>query len=145
MKKKWLLILSSLSIVGVISAILIYVFVYNKPHPDYIKSNPDFSILASDLFMEFQSDALIANEKYNGKVLALIGSLSSVETTDTQTIAVFAIGEGLFGDEGIRMSMLPEYSDKIQQYTPGSEIAIKGFCSGYNETDVIMEHCSIIE
>lgn len=145
MKKKWLLILSSLAIVGITAAILTYVFVYNKPHPDYIKANPDFRIVASDLFMEFQSDALTANEKYNGKVLALIGSLSSVETTDTQTIAVFAIEEGLFGDAGIRMSMLTEYSDRVSQLTPGSKITIKGFCSGYNETDVIMEHCSILD
>ncbi len=145
MNKKWILVLGSLTIVGIIAAILIYVFVYNKPHPDYIKAKTDFSISATELFVEFQSDTQAANEKYNGKVLAVKGSLSSVETTDMQTIAVFAIEEGLFGDEGIRMSMLTEYSDKVSQYTPGGEITIKGYCSGYNETDVIMEHCSIIE
>ncbi len=144
MKKRWILLAGSLAIVGIIAAILIYVFVYNKPHPDYLKADSDYSITAADLFVEFQSDAQAANKKYNGKILAVKGSLDSVETTENQTIAVFAIEEGLFGDEGIRMSMLPESSTQLTQITPGSEIVIKGYCTGFNETDVIMEHCSII-
>jgi hypothetical protein len=145
MKRKWLLVIGSLAIVGIIGAILIYVFVYNKPHPDYAEADPDFRITATELFTEFQNNTTTANDNYNGKIVAVRGELSSVETTELQTIAVFAIDEGMFGDEGIRMSMLPEYSDQVSQYTPGSNIVIKGFCSGYNGTDVILEHCSIEE
>lgn len=145
MKRKWILIIGSLAIVGIIAAILIYVFVYNKPHPDYAEAEPEFRITATELYNDFRDNAMVANGKYNGKILAVEGSLSSVENTDEQTIAVFAIEEGLFGDEGIRMVMLPEYADRVAQYTPGSTIVVKGFCSGYNATDVILEHCSVVE
>lgn len=145
MKKNWILILGSLAIIGVIAAMLVYIFVYNKQQPDYSKAKPDFALNGAELFKEFRSNPVAAAEKYNGKVLSIEGNLNSVESTDSLTIAVFAIEEGMFGDEGIRFAFIPEFAAKIASTPPESLVTIKGYCTGFNDTDVIMEHCSLVE
>ncbi|HLN53870.1 MAG TPA: hypothetical protein VK212_09185 [Lentimicrobium sp.] len=143
MKKKWLAALGILAGIGVIAAVLIYVFVYNKPQPDYSKEKPDFMLNAESLFREFQADPAKASARYNGKVLEVTGSLSSVYKGDSLVIAVFAIDEGMFGEEGIRFAFIPEFASQVESVAPGTSISIKGYCTGFNDTDVIMEHCSL--
>lgn len=145
MKRKWVMALGILFVIGVIAAVLIYIFVYNKPQPDYAKKDPDITVTAAELFGQFRENPSQASTKYTGKVLAVKGELSSVENTDSQIIGVFALDEGMFGEEGIRFAFIPEYSDEVIETPPGSSITIKGFCTGYNDTDVIMEHCSIVK
>lgn len=145
MKKKWMLIIGSMAILGIIAAILVYCFVYNKQQPDYAVADPDYTLSGTVLFEEFKADPIAAGEKYNGKVLALQGILNSVEITDSLTIAVFAIEEGMFGDEGIRFAFIPKYADEISSTPPQTQVTIKGFCTGFNDTDVIMEHCSLVK
>lgn len=145
MKKKWLLIIGSMAIIGIIAAILVYVFVYNKQQPDYSTADPDYTLSAIVLFEEFKANPVAAGAKYNGKVLALQGNLNSVERTDSLTIAVFAIEDGMFGDEGIRFAFIPMYADEILSTPPETLVTIKGFCTGFNDTDVIMEHCSLVK
>jgi hypothetical protein len=145
MKKKWLAAIGILAIIGIIAAVLIYIFIYNKPQPDYSKIKPDYTVNAEELFTEFQSDISTASAKYTGKVLAVEGNLSSIEKSDSLLIAVFAIDEGLFGEEGIRFAFIPELTAEIESIAPGTPVTIKGYCTGYNDTDVIMEHCSLMK
>jgi hypothetical protein len=145
MKRKWIAALGILISIAVLAAVLVYFFVYNKPQPDYAKKKPDFEVSAADLLAEFKNNTETANQKYNGKVLLVSGVLSYVEQSDSLLIAVFAIEVGLFGDEGVRMAFIPEFNDEISAVLPGSQISVKGYCTGYNEVDVIMEHCSIPE
>ena len=77
------------------------------------KQNADFSISGKELFLQFKNSTQQASEKYTGKVLEISGSLSSVETPDSLTIAVFTLDEGMFGDEGIRCAMLPNHAQNI--------------------------------
>jgi hypothetical protein len=141
--KTWMKIFLVLVALGFIGVGLGYKFVYNKPHTNYEKASADFSLAGSELFSQFKSSTQQASEKYTGKVLEISGTLNSVETPDSLTIAVFTLAEGMFGDEGIRCAMLPNHSQNISQFI-GSDIKLKGYCTGYNETDVILEKCSII-
>ncbi|HRX97373.1 MAG TPA: hypothetical protein P5514_10545 [Bacteroidales bacterium] len=151
--KTWHKILIIMFILGTIGAALGYKFVYNKPHPDYLslkpdrdfeKATPDFQITALDLFSAYRNDKKSAELKFNGKVVEIAGLISKVEEADSLTIAVFVMDQGMFGDEGIRCTMLPNHTRAIEALT-GSEITIKGFVSGYNDTDVIFEKCSLIK
>lgn len=145
MKRKWMAILGVLIALIVVGGVLVYFFIYNKPQPNYAKKNHEFEVSAANLLAEYKSDAITAGQKYNGKVLLVSGDLSHVEKSDSLTIAVFAIEEGLFGDEGVRMAFIPEFTDDITAIAPGSTLAVKGYCTGYNDVDVIMEHCSVPE
>jgi hypothetical protein len=145
MKKKWLYLLGILAVIGVIAAVLVYFFVYNKPHKDYSKAKPEVEIEAVALFESFRNDAQAASAEYNGKVVAISGEITGVEQTDGLTILVMALDEGMFGSEGIRCTMIPELASAAVATPPGSKVRVKGLLTGYNETDVILEHCSLVE
>ena len=143
--KKWLKIIGILAIIGVIAAALIYVFVINKSHPDYEKEQAAYSLEAKELFDHFRSDNASANEKYTGKVIEIKGMLNEVDLADSAAIAILVFEEGMFGDEGIRCTMIPKFNDQCESHMLNTPITIKGYCTGFNETDVILSHCSIVE
>ena len=143
--KSWIKILIGLAIVGMIVAFLGYKFMYNKPHPNYESLNADFKIGAMDLYNGFKTDAAAASQKYNGKIIEISGVMSNVETVDTLTVAVFAFEDGMFGKQGIRVTMLPKFNNGMKNYRANENIVLKGFCSGYNDTDVILEKGSIVK
>jgi len=142
--KLWIRILLGLAVAGIAAAFFVYHFVINKPHPDFEKIKPDYTLNAGAFYNEFKTSRENASKLYNGKVIEISGKLSRVENADTLTIAVFVFSKGMFGDEGIRCVMLKKYSEDAKKLKPDGTIRIKGYCTGFNETDVIMEHCSLI-
>ena len=142
---KWIKIIIALSVIGIIAAGLGYKFVYNKPHRDFEKAKPDFTLEAKELYYNFKNTRSESEQKYNGTVILISGLIKSVEISDSLVIAVFAFEEGMFGDEGIRCTMLPRYNEPVKSLKPDAEIKLKGFCSGYNETDVILEKCTLLK
>ncbi len=141
--KTWLKILITLCLAGIVSAFLFNHYVINKPHPDYEKEPAKFSLKASELYKQYTTDRKTSEKKYNGQLIEIDGKYTRVEKSDTSSIVVFAFNQGMFGDEGIRCTLLPKYKTAIAAYPKGSEVKIKGFCSGYNDTDIILTKCSI--
>jgi hypothetical protein len=142
--KTWLKIVLVLALTGFIAAVLVSYFLYNKRHPDFEKMKADYTLAAADLYKVFTIDKTGAGTKYNGKVITVTGNLTKVEKADTLTTCVFVFDQGMFGDEGLRCTMLTKYREPAGKLQPGSEIKIKGYCTGYNDSDVILEKCSII-
>lgn len=143
--KKWIKIILVLVALGIIAAILVYKFYINKPHPDFDKLPAEYSLSASDLYDSYQSNKDSTDKIFNGKVIEINGTISSVEIVDTLVIATFVFKQGDFGDEGIRCTMLEKYNEETKKILPGADIKIKGFCSGFNDTDVILEKASLIK
>lgn len=141
---KWLKIFIGLILIGIIAGGLGYKFIYNKPHKNYEKATPDYGLTTFELFTEYRNDRQVSEQKYNGKVIVIAGIVDKVEMAGDMTIAVFVLEEGMFGDEGIRCTMLPNYAEDIKSFI-GKNIKLKGYCTGYNDTDVILEKSSIIE
>lgn len=141
--KTLLKIILALFVIGVIAVILVYIFIYNKPHPDFEKMKPDYSISASDLYNSFKTNRSESEKKYNGRIVEITGILGKVEKTDTLVIAVFVFNQGMFGDEGIRCTILKKYHDEVQALQPSSTVTVKGYCTGFNDTDVIIEQSCI--
>lgn len=139
---KWIKIILIITGLGIMSGIVGYIFVYNKSHPDFAKLQPEFTITAPLLFTEFKNDAALAQQTYNGKMVLISGIPAKTEISDTMGIVVFVFDQGMFGDEGIRCTFLPEELKKVADLKPGTEIAIKGYLTGYNEVDIILEKCS---
>lgn len=142
--KKALKITGILIVAGLIGAVLFYQFVINKPHPDYDKAEAEYTVNAAELYDEYRQDKLSANEKYNGKVIEIVGNLSKIEQTDSLKVAVFVFNRGMFGDEGIRISMLPKYDDHIQKLKLPAGVTLKAYCTGYNDVDVVLKKGSIV-
>ena len=133
-----------LAVIGLISAGLVYQFVINKPHRDFEKAKPAFIVSADDLFDSFRSDRTEAEAKYNGQVVLLSGKITKIETSDALVTGVFVFDQGMFGDEGVRCCMLPDHAANLKATPEGSDVQLKEFLTGYNDTDVVMEQCSLI-
>jgi len=137
MKKIALLIF----ILVIAAGLYIWFFVYNKPHTDFERSKPEYVITAKKLFNDFTTNS---NVDYTGKVVKISGTAQQIEDADTLVTVVFVFNEGMFGSEGIRCSFIPKYNGQLRKIEFPSPLILKGFCPGYNGTDVILEHCSLI-
>jgi hypothetical protein len=142
--KLWIKVLIGLVVIGIIAAFLIFKFVVNKPHPDFENLKPDYTLDAGSFYKEYKTSKENANKLYTGKIIELAGKLTRVESVDTMNIAVFAFEQDVFGDKGIRCTMLKKFSADAMKLKPEGVVRIKGYCTGYNGTDVVMEHCSLI-
>jgi len=118
----------------------IWFYVFHKPKPNYKKATPDYTVTAKQLYKEYTSGN---GNKFTGKVIAVSGIADNIENSDSIITVVFVFNEGMFGDEGIRCSFLPEYNNKLKESRFPAQINFKGFCAGYNESDVIIEYCSL--
>jgi len=141
--KTWIKIILGLAVLAFIAAFLFYHLVINKPQPDFANIKPDYSLKAEVFYKEFKNSKETASKLYNGKVVEITGKLSKIENIDTLTIAVFIFDKGMFGDEGIRCTMLKKFSQEAKKLKPDGITKIKGYCTGY-DTDVVLEHCALI-
>jgi len=141
--KKLLKIAAALTVLGILAAIYVWFFIYNKPHRDYEKAKADFVLSAESCYNQYANGSK-DSKQFLDKVLQINGIPNSIESTDTTVIVVFAFNSGMFGDEGIRCTMLPDFQKEARHLKLDNEVVIKGHCTGYNGTDVIMENCSII-
>jgi hypothetical protein len=142
---RWAKIISALLILGILGGVFGYFFVYNKPHTDYEKADAEFRFTSEQLFSQYLSDRATAELQYNGKVIEVTGRVTSVENPDSLTVVVFALSQGMFGDEGLRCTMLGNHRKKANTLRKDSLVTIKGYVTGYNDTDVILEKCSIMQ
>jgi hypothetical protein len=142
--KNWIKVISILMVLGAIAAFLVFHFMYNKPHPDYEKMDAAYTTAAADLYKSFTLNKTEAGSKYNGKVVAVTGRITKVEAKDSLTTCVFVFENGMFGDQGVRCTMLSKYGLEARKIQPGSDVRLKGYCTGFNDTDVILDKCSMI-
>ena len=143
--KKWIKISLVLIALFIVVVLLVYHFVINKPHPDYENLKADYSLSAGDLYQQFSADEKKAGQMYNGKVIEINGVFKAIEKNDSLAVIVFSFKEGVFGDEGIRCTFLSKFTGKVNQLTKNSDIKIKGYCSSFNDIDVILDKCSLTE
>ena len=141
--KKLLMIVGILAVAGIIGGMYGWFFVYNKPHRDYEKAKADYVVTAGECYQKYAGGTDVECE-YTGKVLQISGKPSLVEQADSLVILAFVFNEGMFGDEGIRCTMLPAYNETTLALNTDRGVTVKGFCSGYNGTDVVLEQCSIV-
>lgn len=142
--KLWVKIIGGLAGAGIIAVFLVYFFIYDKPHTDYANAEATCSLTTSELFEAYTADKYLADSLYTGNVLLVKGSLTKTEAAGSLVVAVFVFKQGLFGDEGVRCTLLPDFYKTIALMNSGDLIVLKGYCAGYNNTDVILEYCSII-
>ena len=143
--KRWIKIIGGLAVLGILAALYVWFFVYNKPHVNYEKATPDYVMEGHEVFYQYRNNKALADSLYTGKVLQLESGISKVETSDSILTVVFAFDRGMFGDEGVRCILLPNQHERLAEYSINDIIVIKGYCTGYNDTDIIIEKASIVE
>jgi hypothetical protein len=145
MMSKWFKIILILLALGTLTAALVFKFVYNKPHPDFEEEQAIFSLEVEEIYDSYKKNHVLADEMYLGQVVELKGEISTIEESDGLLIVSFVFEEGMFGDEGVRCTFLDNQKQDASLLKVGEQIILKGYCTGYNDTDVILEKCSFVK
>lgn len=141
--KNWVKILLAVVAVGVIAAIAVYVFVINKPKPDYVKEEPARVVRAKRIYTDYTVNPGTADQNFLGKLLLVEGNITRVEDQDSLVVLVYVFDEGDFGEQGVRITMLPDYMEQAKKISPLKPVKVKALCTGFNGTDVIFEKGSL--
>jgi hypothetical protein len=51
----------------------------------------------------------------------------------------------MFGDKTISCQMYQKHNDEALALAAGSQVKIKGYCTGYNDPDIKFNKCSIVK
>jgi hypothetical protein len=128
---------------GLIGA-FIALYMYNKPHANYEKLKPEYSLICDVLVADFEKDEKAANAKYLNKMLLVNGIIAHISGNEAGEITV-ALNDPMFG---VTCSFNSQQSDQqaglIKQLKVGNEVKIKGRCDGLL-TDVRLTQCSVVE
>lgn len=135
-------VIIALIALGVITGVYVYFFMLNKSHPDYENMEADVKISAVKLFEECKSGNTAS---YTGKLLEVSGTPSGIDINDSLVTLVYVFDEGMFGPEGVRATFLSSYNENAKKITFDKDITIKAYCTGYNDSDVILEKASIVK
>jgi hypothetical protein len=106
----------------------------------------DFTMTADELIAAFEKDSATANKQYLGKIVAITGSVKSVEQEAADATVVL-------GKEGemssVRCSMDSTQVAPASNLKAGSTVTIKGACTGFHAddmglgSDVVLNRCVI--
>ena len=136
MKRKNILRYIVLPLLLIIAAAAIYIYKeYNRTHKDTAKLKPDYTVTATDLLKEFETNEQASNKKYWDKVLSIEGMVKEVAKDDKGFYAV------ILGDtatrSSVRCSIDSAHSNEALTVSRGVTVTVKGICSGYNADEML--------
>lgn len=139
MKKIILLVL-----VVIIAAAGFYAYrEYNRTNKDLKDSKAEITTDAASLIAAFEKDSSSANKKYTDKLIAVSGSVKSIDKDGNPV--VIALGQS--GEmSSVQCSMDSVYATEYKAIKEGDQLTLKGICTGGRTedlfgTDVILNRC----
>ncbi len=133
------ILLFGLIILG-LGAAYFWFFVYNKSHKNIEETNATYSLTISEIVNEFELQFDSATKKYDGDVVQLTGKVNSIEPNDSISSIVFKVGENY----EIYCEVYPRYNAEALTLKPNSLITIKGFFSGAEQPDDMLEIAGVL-
>ena len=120
----------------ILAGVAIYIYKeYNRTHKDTAKLKPDYSITATDLLKEFGANEQVANKKFWDKIIRVEGHVKELVKDEKGFYSI------ILGDtasmSSVRCSIDSIHSNEAAVIQPGSLIAVKGICSGYNADEML--------
>ena len=118
-----------------------YQYLYKAPE-NLSNKKAAATLTAMQLIQAFEKDSATANQAYLGKVIAVEGTIRSIELEEGITIVL--------GEEGsmssVRCSMDTTQKKVWSELQKGNKVLIKGNCTGYTSdellgADVILNRC----
>ena len=144
-KKKWLYIFSLF--VVAITSIAFYLYKeYNRKNIDTAELEPDYTIAASAIIKEFETDQASASKSYSNKTILVKGFVKDILKDDHGFYSL------MLGDtssmSSVKCSMDSLHNNEAAAIKKGVYAAVKGVCAGFNAdellgSDVILLRCMI--
>lgn len=134
MKKKIIISVITVLILGISAAAYVWFFVYNKKHKNIADSKPDFTTTAVDFINEFETSDTTANKKYNEKIIQFTGTVNSTIPGDSLSTVVFDEEKTMT----ISVEFLPEFNEMAKNLSKGSQVIVKALYVGYLAPDPLL-------
>jgi hypothetical protein len=133
------------AVIGVgLIGVIVAIYMYNKPHTNYEKLAPDYTLSCAILVSDFEKNEMAANIKYLDKMLLVNGSIANVSVNDAGEFTI-AIDDPLFGVTcNFNSSQSDKQTELLKQLKVGKDVKIKGRCDGVL-TDVRLTQCYVVE
>jgi len=155
-KKKLLKIGLIVFVVGLIAAVSLVMYMFNKPHQNVQDAAVDFTTSVTDLVAEYLSEPEKANEKYldeegNSKIMAVTGKVNSI-TKDMNNQWVVLLKEE-DDKAGVSCTFSAATNSSAEKLFVGQTVTIKGVIrsgAAYDEDlelyeNVIIEKCDVLK
>jgi hypothetical protein len=135
-----------LAVIGVVAAAIVWKFYINKPHENIENATPAYKLATEEIWKQYNADVKKSDSLYTGKVIELTGKLNRTDKSDTLVYAVFVMEvDSMFGDKSVRCEMLRKYNSEANELPKDAMVKIKGFCTGFDQTDIKFNKCSIVK
>jgi hypothetical protein len=134
--KRILYAIGFIAVVGF--AIGLYMF-FKEP-ADVREQAADFRLSADELAQAFRNEE-VANLQFNGKVIEVTGTVSSVEVSANNVVVYLETSDPL---TGITCNFYLEEQKEVTAVVAGEVITIKGLCTG-KLMDVVLTNSSIVK
>jgi len=138
MKKKWKIVLLVLLVTSGTTGLYAWKE-FNRSHTDTAKLKAAFTYDAMTLVEEFQKDESKANAKLNDKVIAVKGSISKIDISDSTQTVLLGVDESL---GAVLCQFDASHKDELTKLKEGDAVIIKGVCTGML-MDVILTRCAL--
>jgi hypothetical protein len=125
------------ALVAFLAGLLIHF--YNKP-PRNVAKETGIPVTATELYAQFSSDHLQANQAYLNKVLQVSGQVLTIKNSPyAGPVVVLSTGDPLFG-VACSLNMVEPSAQPVK---PGEKITVKGICTGYLSDVVLSNSCLV--
>lgn len=148
-RRNILIAVGVLAVIGIIAAVLVYVFIYNKPHRNYETAKVDFMLTSDEIYDAFEADEQAAFNQYQDKVVVVSGPIESINEIQDGMIQVVLIAENaMIG--GVKAQLHPKYSEDeeysahVSELQKGGQATLKCHCVGI-DSEVVLDNCFISE
>jgi len=117
---------------------------YNRKVKDLADVKAQITMQTNDLINAFEKDEKTANAQYLDKIIAVKGSVKTIEKDDRGNYSI------VLGDNSsmssVRCSMDSVHAREVISINEGTEVVVKGACTGFNAdellgSDVILNRC----
>ena len=146
MKRKTILY-SFITVIVIIIGISFFAYKeYNRKATDVADLTPAFTLSSNEVISSFTGNEKAANTKYLDKVMAVNGTIKSIDKDDRGSFTVVLGESGSMSS--VRCSMDSSHNMEAANLQSGKSITVKGVCTGFNAdelvgSDVILNRCTI--
>ena len=146
MKRKNTGIYFAAPLIMIIMVALYFYKEYNRTNKDTAGLRPDYTVPASSIIKDFETDDSLAGKKYTDKIILAEGIVKDILKDDRGFYSV------MLGDttslSSVKCSMDSTYNLEVKGLQKGAKATVKGVCAGFNAdellgSDVILVRCVI--
>lgn len=133
------------AVVGIILGLSGVYYAFNKPHRNVEDEKAAFTMEATALYDEFNTDEAVATPKFDDQVIEVTGAIAGL-TIDGYKVSIILNDEMEGIDCSLDSMAIVQNKEIIDALAVGDNITLKGKCDGFDMImGVVLTRCFIIE